>query len=240
MTALPPESESPLQSSLAEAAEVSTPKPRVGIGFIAVYGLAMFGTWSAANLPAPRTMARRLSESDPEGKTGSYSVVAGIGTLVALLANPFFGRLSDRTRSRFGRRRPWIVIGLLGTAVGAAVIGLSDSIGMLILGWILMQGFINAAIAAALAVVADHVPTEQQGAVGALSGTAAAASTVVGIFFIQAFPTNILAQIGLPVLVAFVFSGMLIAMLRDDKPASGDVPSFSVKEFFGGFFFNPR
>lgn len=209
-------------------------------GFIAVYALAMFGIWMSINLPASVTLALRIAEIDPDGKTTSYSIAAGVGTLTAVLANPFFGRLSDRTRSRFGRRRPWIAIGLAGTTIGAAVIGLSDTFPMLLLGWVLMQAFVNAAIAATLAIVADRIPESQQGFVGSLSGAASAASLVVGIFFIQAFPESILAQIGLPVAVALVVGTALIAVFKDDTPAAEPLPAFGVKEFFGSFFINPR
>lgn len=217
----------------------NTLKP-VSSGFIAIYALAMFGIWMAINLPASVTLALRISEIDPAGKTISYSIAAGVGTLTAVLANPFFGRLSDRTRSRFGRRRPWIAIGLLGTTVGAAFIGLSDTFPMLLLGWILMQAFVNAAIAAIVAIVSDRVPESQQGFVGSLSGAASAASLVIGVLFIQAFPTSILAQIGLPVAVGLLFGAALIAIFRDDTPAAEPLPPFGVKEFLGSFFINPR
>jgi MFS family permease len=208
--------------------------------FIIIYALAMFGIWMAINLPASVTLALRISQIDPDGKTTSYSIAAGIGTLTALLANPLFGRLSDRTRSRFGRRRPWIVIGLLGTIVGAAVIGFSNSMPLLLLGWIIMQAFVNAAIAATLAIVADYIPERQQGLVGALSGMAASGSLLFGVFFVQWFPTNVLAQFGLPVLAALVFSGLLLVVFHGDTPASDDIEPFSVREFFGSFYINPR
>lgn len=221
------------------AATTGTPKP-VGPLFISVYALAMFGIWMSIMLPASITLALRIAEIDPEGKTTSYSIAAGIGTLAALIANPLFGRLSDRTRSRFGRRRPWIVIGLAGTIVGAAIIGFSNSMALLLVGWIVMQAFVNAAIAATLAIVPDRIPERQQGLVGALSGTASAAAVVVGVFFVQWFPSNILAQFGLPVLVAVVFSALLIALFRDDAPAGDDIAPFSFREFLGSFYVNPR
>ncbi|QHC58753.1 MFS transporter [Rathayibacter sp. VKM Ac-2760] len=225
-----------MQSGTADRTAVSP----VGPVFIALYALAMFGIWMAINLPASVTLALRISEIDPAGKTTSYSIAAGVGTLTALLANPFFGRLSDRTRSRFGRRRPWIVIGMLGTAAGAAVIGFSDSFALLLVGWVLMQAFVNAAVAAMLAIVADRVPESQQGVIGSLSGAASAASLVIGIFVIQAFPTSILAQIGLPVAVALVLAGALIAVFRDDVPAAEPLPHFGVREFLGSFVIDPR
>jgi MFS family permease len=213
---------------------------RVGPLFIVVYALALLGIWMSIMLPASVTIALRISEIDPEGKTTSYSIASGLGTLVALLANPLFGRLSDRTRSRFGRRRPWIVIGLVGTMVGALVIALSSTFPMLLLGWLIMQAFINASVAAALAVVADRVPPAQQGLVGALSGMASSASLVVGVYFVQWFPTNMLAQFGLPVLIALVFCGVLLWLLRGDDSRSLTPQPFGIAEFFGSFYVDPR
>lgn len=215
-------------------------KRPVGPLFITVYALAMFGIWMSINLPASVTIALRISEIDPAGKTTSYSLAAGIGTLTAMIANPLFGRLSDRTRSRFGRRRPWIVVGLAGTVVGAAVIGLSSTLPLLLLGWVVMQASVNAAIAAALAIVADRVPDSQQGLVGALSGMAASGSLLFGVFFVQWFPTDVLAQFGLPVVAAMVFCALLLVVFRDDTPAGDDIEAFSLREFFGSFYVDPR
>ncbi|MFY0100248.1 MFS transporter, partial [Acinetobacter baumannii] len=36
------------------------------------------------------------------------------------LSDPLIGLLSDRTRSRFGRRKPWILAGALVSALGFA------------------------------------------------------------------------------------------------------------------------
>jgi MFS family permease len=132
------------------------------------------------------------------------------------------------------------VVGLAGTIVGAIIIGLSGSFPMLLLGWIIMQAFVNAAIAATLAIVPDRVPAKQQGLVGALSGTASSAAVLVGVFFVQWFPTNILAQFGLPVLVAVLFAGMLVVMFRDDRPAPADIGPFDIKEFISSFYIDPR
>ena len=44
-----------------------------------------------------------------DGATGAAAVLGGFGALFATIANVVVGRLSDRTTSRFGRRRPWII-----------------------------------------------------------------------------------------------------------------------------------
>src|SRR5215475_5737268 len=48
----------------------------------------------------------------------AIALVTAPGLIVALLANPYFGLLSDRTRCRLGRRRPYILGGTLLNVLG--------------------------------------------------------------------------------------------------------------------------
>jgi len=41
------------------------------------------------------------------------SAILMVAQVVDAIADPVIGRVSDRTRSRFGRRRPWIVLGAI-------------------------------------------------------------------------------------------------------------------------------
>ena len=91
---------------------------RVGWPFIAIYGLAYTGLWMALLPPILVGLAMRVRVIAPAHATGSLSLVVGVGALIALFGNPFFGRLSDRTTSRFGMRRPWLVVGALGERRG--------------------------------------------------------------------------------------------------------------------------
>ena len=84
-----------------------------------------------------------------------------------MVGNPFFGRLSDRTSSRLGMRRPWMVIGLVGGSLGVLVVALAPNIPVVLLGWCFAQLFFNALLAAQLAVLPDQVPAAQRGLVPA-------------------------------------------------------------------------
>ena len=85
------------------------------------------------------------------------AVVAGIGALVAMVGNPLFGKMSDRTASRLGMRRPWMVIGLVGGSLGILVVALAPSIPVVLAGWCIAQLFFNALLAAMAAVLPDQV-----------------------------------------------------------------------------------
>src|SRR5205814_538682 len=65
----------------------------------------------------------------------SLALVAGTGALLAMVGNPFFGKMSDRTASRAGMRRPWMVIGLVGGSLGILIVALAPNIAVVLAGW---------------------------------------------------------------------------------------------------------
>ena len=102
---------------------------RVGWGFIALYASAYIGTCLVLLAPLLVTLALKVdSLVGTEQAPNSLALVTGVGALPAMLGNPFFGKLSDRTSSRWGMRRPWMVIGLLGGSLGVLVVALAPSI----------------------------------------------------------------------------------------------------------------
>ena len=52
--------------------------------------------------------------------------LAGFGALFAVIGNVLFGRLSDRTTARWGRRRPWIVAGTVVMTIAFVVMAIGQ------------------------------------------------------------------------------------------------------------------
>lgn len=74
-----------------------------------IFGLvaAQLGICIAVFTPIVVTLALRVAQIVPEAERGAaLGKVLSVGALLALIGNPLFGALSDRTTSRFGRRRP--------------------------------------------------------------------------------------------------------------------------------------
>ena len=65
----------------------------------------------------------RLSAMNEATATTVYSRITSVSGILMLVAIPLIGALSDRTTSRFGRRRPWILGGYLVSLVCMAAIG---------------------------------------------------------------------------------------------------------------------
>lgn len=59
---------------------------------------------------------------DPHSTNTSFALVSAIGALAGLLAAPLTGALADRTTSRWGRRRPWLVAGISVGVIGLLVV----------------------------------------------------------------------------------------------------------------------
>src|SRR5262249_5135424 len=153
-----------------------------------VYGLLL-------RIAPGATLAER-SAWVTEGRLAlATALVSAPGLVVALLSNPFFGLLSDRTRGRFGRRRPYIVIGTLINVVGLAIMAtvpdlfvregsgtlLAPSLFILIAGLIVVQFGSNAAQAPFHALLPDLVPAEQRGVASGIMGLAFWLGTITGV-----------------------------------------------------------
>ncbi len=131
---------------------------QVGWGFISLFTLAFMSTNLLFLPPLLVTLPLKISalvgiKEAPD----SLALVAGIGALVSMVANPFFGRMSDRTSSRLGMRRPWMVIGLVGGSIGLLLVALAPNIPIVLVGWCVTQLFFNALLAALIAVLPDQV-----------------------------------------------------------------------------------
>ena len=143
---------------------------RVGWAFISLY--AVSSTGGSLLFLAPLLVSLALKVADLVGIDAAprnLAMVAGIGSLLAIVANPLFGRLSDRTTSRLGMRRPWMVIGLALGVAGTLVIATAQTIAVVLAGWCICQVFFNATLAAQAAVLPDQVPTSSRTDHGGLS-----------------------------------------------------------------------
>lgn len=110
----------------------------------------------------------------------SLSFVTSAGVLLAMLLSPIIGMLSDRTRSRFGRRAPWVASGGIAGAALICFLPSSPSIAVVVVVWSVLQIAIGVAQGPLTATVADRVPEERIGSVSAVTGLAAYFGAIVG------------------------------------------------------------
>ena len=168
---------------------------RVGWGFIALYAAAYLGTCLVLVAPLLVTLALKVNSLvGIDQAPRSLALVTSIGALLAMVGNPFFGKMSDRTSSPLGMRRPWMLIGLVGGSLGVLVVALAPTIPVVVVGWCIAQLLFNALLAAMVAVLPDQVPTDQRGLVAGVLGICLPVASVSGTFLVQLFTGNQLAM----------------------------------------------
>lgn len=73
------------------------------------YAIGMFGTSIPINLL--KTYAAIFYVDQKGLTTPDFALILFVYTFIDVIDNPVYGFLSDRTRTKWGRRRPWLVIG---------------------------------------------------------------------------------------------------------------------------------
>jgi MFS family permease len=221
--------------------ETSRPTQRMGTGLIAVIALAYLGVWISILTPPFVSLAVLLRRIDPANAVGDLSLVLGVGGLVAILGNPLFGRLSDRTRSRLGMRRPWIVGGALVASLGMLVIASASSVGMVLLGYCVTVAGLYAALAGLIALIPDQVPAEQRGLVSGVMGMGLPIGAIGGTFIVQAVSASTFLMFVVPAAVTLMTSVLLALVVNDRRlDRSHPLPPFRFAEFLQTFYVNPR
>ena len=213
----------------------------VGRGFIALYTLAYASSCLMLIAPLLVTLALKVNSLvGIDRAPGNLSLVAGIGSLVALVGNPLAGRLSDRTTSPLGMRRPWMVAGWAGGTLGILVVAVAPSIAVVLVGWCLAQLCFNALLAAMVAVLPDRVPTVQRGLVAGVLGICVPVASVSGTYLVDLFSGSQLAMFLVPCALGGFFILLFVARLDDRRLPAGDKPPWSLRELAATFYVNPR
>ena len=206
-------------------------------GFVALYALAYIGAILLFLAPLLVSLSLKVNALvGTDRAPNSLSLVAGTGAFLAMFANPFFGKMSDRTTSRLGMRRPWMVIGLLGGSVGILVVALAPNIRVVLVGWCIAQVFFNALLAALVAVLPDQVPVAQRGRVAGVLGICLPIASVSGTYVVQLFTGNTLAMFLAPCAIGGFFILLFAATLKDRRLAVADKPAWSLREFASAFY----
>ena len=228
-------------------ADVSVREPdlsalhRVGRGFISLYTLAYISTCLLFLAPVLVSLALKVNSLvGIDRAPDSLALVTGIGALVSLFGNPFFGRMSDRTSWHLGMRRPWMVIGLLGGSLGILIVAVAPNIAVVLIGWCIAQLFFNALLATLVAVLPDQVPAAQRGLVSGVLGVCLPIASVTGTFVVQLFTGNQLAMFLAPCAIGGFFILLFAFTLKDRRLAKADKPTWSLREFLRTFYVDPR
>ncbi len=101
-------------------------------------------------------------------KNTALGALRSAGLIIAMLVQPAAGMISDRSLSRFGRRRPYILIGAIFDCVFLAAIALSWNYLALLIAILLIQVSSNVSHGPLQGLIPDLVPEDQRGRASAV------------------------------------------------------------------------
>lgn len=234
-----------------QASVFAEPTRKVTARWIAFFAAAWLGIWMAQLTPIqlllPLQIQGRLHTDDWVQNVMAFGIVSGISGLCAIVAYPLTGALSDRTTSRYGRRRPWIAVGAVVFAAALMVLGLQTTMVGIGIAWsIVIVGFCMLT-AALTATISDQVPVDQRGSVSGWLSAPQAIGTILGILLITMIFTNealatvlgqflgntIMAVLLLVLVVPFLF-------LPDAVLDAGLSERMTLRGILEGFWISPR
>ena len=199
--------------------------PPISAPFAGAYALAQIGAYLSFMPLLQIILPLRAAAIDPAHKAALLSHLMISGAMTAGFANLLAGALSDRTRSRIGRRRPWMIAGLAGMMAAYGLIARAHSSAGLFAGLLAFQVTFNMFFAALGAIVADRVPDHQKGMVSALLSLGYPIGTVLGVGLFGSLATHAgwrLPALGLSVIL---LATPFILSLREDPIDPRPAPS---------------
>jgi MFS family permease len=233
---LPAPSGDPFEPSRRPTAGVGT----VGRGTIVLLVVATFGGAMALIVPMAFTLALRLDALAP-GRQELLGYTIGIGAVFSLLASPLTGILSDHTRSRWGRRRPFTVGGLVLGIAATPILAFAPDPFTLTGGWVLCTVGWGTAVGSIGNYQADRLPLHQRGKVSALTVLTMQVSPVAGILLIGLVSKDALWVFAIPSLVGAVCVASFIIFVKEPDTRGTVFPEpLSLLRLVRSFGFNPR
>ncbi|GAB3128028.1 MFS transporter [Glaciibacter psychrotolerans] len=173
------------------------PTRRVPGKWIAAFATAWLGIWMAQLTPVqlllPAQIDRELHPQNWVDSVVAFGIISGIAGLCAIVAYPLTGALSDRTTSRFGRRRPWIAGGAALFAVALLLLGAQTSMVGIGVFWALALTGFCVLTAALTATISDQVPVGQRGYVSGWLSAPQAVGTILGLLLVTMLFTGTFA-----------------------------------------------
>jgi len=144
---------------------------------LSAFGFGMTGFAIAMDIVILPLLVKGVA---PEQFKNTYLAILGFsGLVVAALVQPLVGRYSDRTRSRLGRRVPYMLWGCIFVCFGLVGIGFAPSYLALFGTWLFVQANLNIGYGPYQALIRDLVPAGRIGVASSMKILADASGALV-------------------------------------------------------------
>ncbi|WEV53353.1 MFS transporter [Bifidobacterium sp. ESL0704] len=189
---------------------------RFGAGFFmfGVFWMTGLGIVSIVLLPEHY---KQVIGIRPDVLIGYVNACTAVASLVA---NLVFGTFSDRSRSRFGRRTPFILLGGVLGGVMLFLTGTTNNAVLLTVYYCLCMFGLNCMIAPMTATISDRIPSGVRGTMSAFYGAGSTIGSPIGSLIGAFFVTNLIP--GFALAGVLMFLGGIVAVVLIPREESAD------------------
>jgi len=216
------------------------PTSDVRRGYISAVVLANLGIMLAFYAPITSLLPRLAEQVSPTSKEATLGWILGVGALMSVIGNPLAGALSDRTTSRLGRRKPWVLYGAMLGAFGIVALCLQSTVLGLAVVWGFCQATINGAYAGLTATIPDQVPVRQRGFVSGWVGLAQTVGIVLGVALVSIVVRPLVPGAVLIAILLVLLVLPFVLRIKDIPLPVDEREPFHLLTFVKGFWVSPR
>jgi Na+/melibiose symporter-like transporter len=181
---------------------------------ITLLGFAITALWQSLH---SIILPQRLLDFVPESqKNTSLGLMTLTGLLLAMLVQPIAGAFSDRTTSKWGRRRPYILFGGAAAIMLIPGIGLANGFAALFTVYCLLQIVSNTAQGPYQALIPDLAPTHKRGLASGVKALLEIAGGAVMVLMAGMFINRYAAGRGsgwLWLVLGILMAGLLVTLI---------------------------
>ena len=182
----------------------------------------------------------QVQKIDPVNKVANLAIVMTASAIGAIIIHPLIGAFSDRTRSRLGRRAPWMVISAATAALFMVLLSGAAELWTLGVYWVLVMLALNALATAQAAIVPDRIARERFGVASGVLAMGTFIGMGLGVAAAGIFVNSIgigYAAFGGMILVATL---LFTVFNRDFSSRDMVVAPFDWKSFLRSFWVSPK
>lgn len=182
----------------------------------------------------------QIARIDEQNKVANLAIVMTASSIATIIIHPLIGALSDRTRSRLGRRAPWMIVGGATGALFTVLLAGAGTIWAVCLYWVLMMLCVNSVATVGSAIVPDRFARERLGVASAVVALGIFVGMGAGVALAGVAVNSIgvgYAAFGIGFLIVCV---LFVVFNRDFSSREMHREPFSWRAFFTSFWVDPR
>ena len=235
---------------MSSISEMTAPTQRLSASALimtSIYTLGVNAVWLSYNIFILPVQVQSVTSESTKGI--ALGALVGVAIGLAVIVNIIAGIISDHSNSRFGRRRPMMMWGMVLTLPFLLLpVFFPLSLLTVSVAYLGMQIFTNVSSGAFQPTLADFIPVDQRGTSAGFKGVFTLIGAAIGVGVITAlFAANLKSAAYILIAVIFAITTLIntIAMWPYDKPILDVQPlklrevlvdMFRIQKRSGGFF----